>query len=118
MFIVNRLIDRQQKGRLNGNRCGFRAATWRMQQLKQNYRGNLSGEISGSIGDLGTFLPYIIGAITIGGLDATGVFFTFGLLYILSGWFYRVPVPVQPMKVMGAAILVHQLTAGEVAAAG
>lgn len=86
--------------------------------MKQKFQGNLSGEISGSIGDLGTFLPYVIGAITIGGLDATGVFLTFGLLYILSGWFYRVPVPVQPMKVMGAAILVHQLTAGEVAAAG
>ena len=76
------------------------------------------GELSGSIGDLGTFLPYIIGAITIGGLDTTGVLFTFGIMYIVTGWYYRIPIPVQPMKVMGAAILVHQLTAGEIAAAG
>ncbi len=78
----------------------------------------LNEELPGSIGDLGTFLPYVIGAIAIGGLDATGVFTMFGLMYIFTGWFYRVPVPVQPMKVIGAAILVHHLTAGEVAAAG
>lgn len=87
-----------------------------MQIQKESNR--LIGEISGSIGDLGTFLPYVIGAITIGGLGATGVLFGFGLMYIFTGWFYRVPVPVQPMKVIGAAILVHHLTAGEVAASG
>ncbi|MDD4562180.1 MAG: putative sulfate/molybdate transporter [Syntrophomonadaceae bacterium] len=79
---------------------------------------NFISELSGSIGDLGTFLPYIIGAITIGGLDTTGVLFTFGIMYIVTGWYYRIPIPVQPMKVMGAAILVHHLSAGEVAAAG
>lgn len=79
---------------------------------------NLSGELSGSIGDLGTFLPYAIGVITIGGFDATGVLFMFGLMYIVTGWYYQIPVPVQPMKVMGAAVLVHHLSAGEVAAAG
>lgn len=79
---------------------------------------NIIGELSGSIGDLGTFLPYVIGAITIGGMDATGVLFTFGIMYIVTGWYYRIPIPVQPMKVIGAAILVHHLSAGEVAAAG
>lgn len=86
--------------------------------MKLNHINGLSGELSGSIGDLGTFLPYVIGAIAIGGLDATGVLFMFGIMYVLTGWYYRLPVPVQPMKVMGAAVLVHHLTAGEVAAAG
>lgn len=76
------------------------------------------GEISGAIADLGTFLPYILGAILIGGLDASSIFITFGLMYIFTGYFYRIPIPVQPMKIIGAAILVHHLTAGEVAAAG
>ena len=44
-----------------------------------------NGELSGSIGDLGTFLPYVIGAIAIGGFDATGVFTMFGLMYIFTG---------------------------------
>lgn len=78
----------------------------------------ISGELAGSIGDLGTLLPYIIGGITIAGLDTTGVFIMFGLMYLFTAWFYRIPIPVQPMKVVGAAIIVHHLTPAEVAASG
>jgi MFS superfamily sulfate permease-like transporter len=78
----------------------------------------IKGEIAGSIGDLGTFLPYIIGVITVGGMDATGVLFMFGLMYVFTGYFYRLPVPVQPMKVIGAVVLVNGLTAGEITASG
>jgi sulfate permease, SulP family len=45
-------------------------------------------EVSGSLGDLGTFLPHIIGAITIVRMDPTGILSTFGLFYVLSGAFY------------------------------
>ena len=38
-------------------------------------------EVSGSLGDLGTFLPHIIGAITIVRMDPTGILTTFGLFY-------------------------------------
>lgn len=82
-----------------------------------NYQ-NIGGEVAGSLGDLGTFLPYVIGAITFARLDATSVFVMFGLMYIFTAWFYRIPVPVQPMKVIGAAIIVQNLTAGEIAASG
>jgi SulP family sulfate permease len=81
-------------------------------------RKHFSAELAGSIGDLGTLLPYVIGGITIAGLDATGVFIMFGLMYLFTAWFYRIPIPVQPMKVIGAAIIVHHLTPGEVAASG
>jgi MFS superfamily sulfate permease-like transporter len=81
-------------------------------------KNNIRDELAGSIGDLGTLLPYIIGGITIAGLDSTGVFVMFGLMYLFTAWFYRIPIPVQPMKVIGAAIIVHHLTSGEVAAAG
>lgn len=79
---------------------------------------NLSGELAGSLGDLGTFLPYIIGAITIANLDVTAVLVLGGLMYIFTAWFYRLPIPVQPMKVIGAAIIVDHFSAGEIAAAG
>lgn len=79
---------------------------------------NLSGELAGSLGDLGTFLPYVIGAITIANLDVTGVLVMCGLMYLFTAWFYRLPIPVQPMKVIGAAIIVDHFTAGEIAAAG
>jgi len=76
------------------------------------------GELSGSIGDLGTFLPYVLGVISVAGFNPASIFTGFGLFYIFCGWFYRIPMAVQPMKAASAAVLVHQLTPGEVAAAG
>ena len=38
-------------------------------------------EVSGSLGDLGTFLPHIVGAITVVRMDPTGILTTFGLFY-------------------------------------
>jgi len=78
----------------------------------------LGGDLAGSIGDLGTFLPFVIGAITLAHLDATSVLVMYGLIYIGTAWFYRLPVPVQPMKVIGAAIIVQNLNAAEIAASG
>jgi hypothetical protein len=42
------------------------------------------GEVSGSLGDLGTFLPHIVAAITVVGMVPTGILTTFGLFYALS----------------------------------
>lgn len=88
------------------------------QNLKLHKIENPTNELAGSIGDLGTLLPYIIGGITMANLDSTGVLIMFGLMYLVTGWYYRLPVPVQPMKVIGAAILAYNLTPGEVAASG
>ena len=75
-------------------------------------------EVSGALGDLGTFLPHIIGAITVVGMDPTGIFVTFGLFYILAGGFYGIPIAVQPMKAASAAILIQPMAPGAVAGAG
>lgn len=75
-------------------------------------------EASGSLGDLGTFLPHIIGAITVVGMDPTGVFVGFGLFYILAGAFYGVPIAVQPMKAASAAALIKPMAPAAVAGAG
>ena len=76
------------------------------------------GEVSGSLGDLGTFLPHIVGAITIVGMEPTGVLTTFGLFYALSGAFYGVPMAVQPMKAASAAVLIEPMDPGAIAGAG
>ena len=59
-------------------------------------------EFSGALGDLGTLLPIAIAMIVLNGLNATNVMVTIGLFYIAAGLYYKVPVPVQPMKVIGA----------------
>ena len=60
------------------------------------------GEVSGSLGDLGTFLPHIVGAITVVKMDPTGILTTFGLFYAFTGAVYGVPMAVQPMKAASA----------------
>ncbi len=59
-------------------------------------------EASGSLGDLGTLLPLALGMILLNGVSALGIFFMVGLFYVMAGIYYRIPTPVQPMKVIGA----------------
>jgi MFS superfamily sulfate permease-like transporter len=75
-------------------------------------------ESAGACGDLGTLLPYLIGAITVVGLAPAGLLLGFGLFLIASGLFYGLPIAVQPMKAVGAVMLTSGLTPGEVAATG
>jgi MFS superfamily sulfate permease-like transporter len=69
-------------------------------------------------GDLGTFIPHVIGAMTVAGLAPAGVLFGFAAFLIATGLFYDLPLPVQPMKAVSAVILTGGLRPGEVAAAG
>ncbi len=62
-------------------------------------------ELAGACGDLGTFLPLTIGAIMVGGLPAGSVLAGFGIAYLITAGWYRVPIPVQPMKVAGAVLV-------------
>jgi len=60
------------------------------------------GEWAGALGDLGTLLPFVIAYVGVVKLDPFGVLFGFGASMLASGWYYRTPFPVQPMKVAGA----------------
>src|SRR5438045_5812010 len=81
-------------------------------------RWHILQECSGACGDLGTFIPHVIGAITVAGLASAGVLVGFGVFLIGSGLFYGLPLPVQPMKAVSAVILTNGLRPGEIAAAG
>jgi MFS superfamily sulfate permease-like transporter len=85
---------------------------------RQMQGGRAAGEISGAFGDLGTFLPHTLGAITVAGLAPVGVLLSFGIFYVATGLFYRLPFPVQPMKAVSAVLIASGLSAGEIAAAG
>ncbi len=75
-------------------------------------------ELAGSLGDMGTLLPLALGLILINGLDATAVFVTCGLFYVLSGLYFRITVPVQPMKMISAYAIVSALEPLQISAAG
>ena len=75
-------------------------------------------ELAGSLGDLGTLLPIAMGMILINGLNPTGVLVSIGAFYILSGLYFGLTVPVQPMKVIGAYALATALSPDQITAAG
>jgi MFS superfamily sulfate permease-like transporter len=59
-------------------------------------------EWAGAFGDLGTLLPFVLAYIAVVKLDPLGVLLGFGVAMIAVGLYYRTPVPVQPMKAIGA----------------
>ena len=75
-------------------------------------------ELSGALGDLGTLLPLTLGAISVAGLAPTPVLLGFGIFYIITAIYYRLPIPVQPMKVVAAVVLTTEITAAGLAASG
>src|SRR5437868_12863087 len=89
-----------------------------MSLLEPGRARSIVQEFSGACGDLGTFIPHVIGAMTVAGLAPVGVLFGFGAFLIATGIFYGLPLPVQPMKAVSAVILTDGLRPGEVAAAG
>lgn len=61
-------------------------------------------EWNAAFADLGTFIAFILAFLAVPGVNPAGIFFAFGLALIVSGWWFRAPLPVQPMKAIGAGI--------------
>lgn len=62
-------------------------------------------EFGGSLGDFGTLLPFTVGYIVICGFEPAGILFGIGLTNIFLSLIYRIPLPVQPKKVVGSVAL-------------
>jgi len=75
-------------------------------------------ELSGALGDLGTLLPLMLGAIAVVGLAPLPVVLGFAVFYIATALYYRLPIPVQPMKAVAAVLLTAQFTPAELALSG
>lgn len=75
-------------------------------------------ELNGALGDLGTLLPLTLATIAVAGLAPTPVLAGFALFYIATGAYYRLPIPVQPMKAVAAVLLTTQLSAATLATSG
>jgi SulP family sulfate permease len=73
-------------------------------------------ELAGSLGDLGTLLPIAIAMVLLNGLNPMGLFLSIGVFYIVSGSYFGVTVPVQPMKVIGAYAIATAMSANQILA--
>ena len=83
--------------------------------MSERFRFNRM-ELAGSLGDLGTLLPIAIAMVLINGLNPVGLFFTIAVFFIMSGIYFGVTVPVQPMKVIGAYAIATALTPSQILA--
>ena len=75
-------------------------------------------ELSGALADLGTLLPLMLGSIAVVGLAPTPVLAGFAVFYIATAAYYRLPIPVQPMKAVAAVLLTAGITPAGLAASG
>ncbi|HKZ16343.1 MAG TPA: putative sulfate/molybdate transporter [Geobacteraceae bacterium] len=62
-------------------------------------------ELAGSMGDLGILIPFAIGYMTVCGLNPAGFLVMMGLANIATGLAYRLPMPIEPMKVLAVAAI-------------
>jgi MFS superfamily sulfate permease-like transporter len=75
-------------------------------------------ELAGGLGDLGTFLPLMTGLAITAEMDLGAIFLFAGVMAIASGYLFRQPVPVQPMKLIAAVAIAGGLTRAQIGAAG
>lgn len=75
-------------------------------------------EASGALGDLGTLLPLMLGTIAVVGLAPMPVVLGFAVSYIATAFWYRLPIPVQPMKAVAAVLLTAEMSPESLAASG
>jgi len=85
----------------------------RLGQLRFNM-----AEVSGSLGDLGLFIPLTVAMVTVCGMDGGSILLFAGLFNLISGLMFNQPVPVQPMKAIAAVAIAEGLAPGEIASAG
>jgi len=73
-------------------------------------------ELAGAVADLGVLVPIAVALIVKNGLTPTAVLLPAGLLYVVAGLVYRLPVPVQPLKAFGAIAIAHGFGSDDIAA--
>ncbi len=82
-----------------------------------DFRFNVA-EIAGSIGDYGTLFPIVLGVSLVSNVNLGHILLFFSLWYIITGLYFRMPVPVEPMKAIGAVAIAGGLSGEEIAASG
>lgn len=75
-------------------------------------------EFSGMLGDLGLYIPIVVLLALNGQIDLGTTLVTTGLSNIITSFFFKVPMCVQPMKSIATVALTEGLTEGEIMAAG
>ncbi|MCX5898186.1 MAG: putative sulfate/molybdate transporter [Proteobacteria bacterium] len=75
-------------------------------------------EFAGSMGDFGTLFPLAIGYIVVCGLNPAGFLVMMGVANIATGLIYKLPMPIEPMKVLAVVAIAQHWSPSMVYASG
>jgi Molybdate transporter of MFS superfamily len=79
-------------------------------------------ELAGSLGDFGTIIPLILAVALVSDVNPRYILLFFGIWFIVTGLYYRLPIPLEPMKAVAVIVIAAGvnggITSGEIAAAG
>lgn len=75
-------------------------------------------ELAGSLGDLGLFVPIVAALVILNGVNISVILLSFGLLYIFSGLYFKIPIPVQPFKAVASIAIAMSLAPKIISASG
>ena len=75
-------------------------------------------ELAGSMGDYGVLIPLAVGYFAVIGLNPSGFFVMMGLACIVAGLVFKLPMPIQPMKVLAVMSIAQAWTPSMVYASG
>jgi len=75
-------------------------------------------EFAGSLGDFGTIIPLILAVALVSDVNPRYILLFFGIWFILTGLYYRLPIPLEPMKAIAVIVISGSIGSGEIAAAG
>ena len=75
-------------------------------------------EVAGALGDLGTFIPLLLGMVTQCGLQLGPALFFAGIVNMIAGLSFAIPMVVQPMKAIAALAIAERMSEAQIIAAG
>ena len=55
-------------------------------------------EFAGALGDFGPLNPFILGYVSVLGLNPAGIFLAMGLTNVVLGLIYKLPLPLRPKR--------------------
>jgi len=95
--------------------------------LKKNIRNEKSSpsnfrftfeELGGAVGNYGILFSIILGVSLVSNMNLGYILLFFGLWYIIVGLYYKLPVPIEPTKVIGVVVIAGGISQSEIVASG
>jgi hypothetical protein len=65
-------------------------------------------ELAGAFGDFGTIIPLILAVALVTTMNVGYMLLFFGIWFLVTGWYYGLPIPIEPMKVIAVIVIAKE----------